>query len=309
MLIKASKMHSIRERTDLYSLRLFLAVVDLGSIAEAGRRNFIAPTAVTKRVQELEEAFGVQLLVRGSKGVSATAAGQALARHVRAMSNLDERMRSELNDYAAGVRGHVKLFANPSALVQHLADEIQHFIHTYPDIRVDLVEALSEQVVHAVRDGNADLGVFAAPVPLPAEIEVYPYRQDHLVAVVPQTHELASRHQVEFVELLQYPMIAVHGASSLAALLASASVSEIKPTFRVATNEVARWLVSKGLGITVLPEGLVAPYKNCLNVVGVPIKDAFATRHIMLCVRSVESLSASARTMFDALKQAGELTG
>jgi DNA-binding transcriptional LysR family regulator len=300
-------MHRELERINLLSLRLFLAVVELGSIAEVGRQHFIAPTAITKRMQELEEEFGVQLLSRSSRGVSPTSAGEALARHIRNMSGLSERMRTEMTEYAEGARGHVRLIANSSALIEHLALEVAEFMALHPGIRIDLLEALSDQVVRAVRDGNADLGIFAPPVHMPLELEMYPYRQDQLVALVPADHPLARRTTVAFAELLRHPMIGVHGASSLSALLAQAAGGEIAHSFRVSSNDVARWMVSKGLGITVLTEAMVVPYEECLKIRSVRISDTWATRTQMLCVRDSAVLSGSALAMFNALRQTAGL--
>jgi len=289
------------ERLDLLSLRLFLSVVELGSLAEVGRQHFIASTAVTKRMQELEDEFGVQLLYRTPKGVSPTPAGTALARHVRNMNNLAERMRIEMTEYAEGVRGHVRLIANASALVEYLTDEIAQFIGLQPEIHIDLREATSEQVVRAVHDGNADLGIFAPPVAMPAELEVYPYALDHLVAAVPAHHPLASRTSVDYSELQKHAIIGVDHASSLSVLLAQEARGETTPGFRVFSNDVARWMVSKGLGITVLPEGLVTPYEAGLQIRAIRIHDAWATRTLMLCVRDSAQMPAAVRAMFEAL--------
>ena len=182
---KTGNMNSSLERTNFLSLQLFLAIVEKGSIAEAARQSFIAPTAVTKRMQELEDDFGVTLLVRTSKGVLPTAAGSALAQHVRAMTNLSERMHTEMKDYAEGARGHVRLVANASALVENLAEEVARYMSSHPNIRIDLEAAHSGDVIRAVRDGNADIGVFAPPAIADSGLDVRQYRRDRLAVAVP----------------------------------------------------------------------------------------------------------------------------
>lgn len=291
------------DRPNLFSLRLFLAVVDLGSIAEAARTHFIAPTAVTKRMQELEEELGVQLLYRTPKGVTPTPAGLALARHGRNMSGLAERMRTEMTEYAEGTRGHVRLIANASSLIEYLAGEIVQFMAVHPGIQIDLQEARSVQVVRAVRDGHADLGIFAPPVALAPELEVFNYHNDRLVAVVPAGHVLAGRSEVGFAELQQHHFIGVHGGSALAALLEHEFPGGVSHKFRVDSNDVARWMVSKGLGVSILPHGLVRPFEGSLGIVGISLCDAWATRQLMLCVRDSQSLTAAPLAMLEALRQ------
>lgn len=289
------------ERPNLLSLRLFLAAVELGSIAEVGRRHFIAPTAVTKRMHELETELGVELLYRTSKGVSPTAAGVALARHARAMSGLAERMRTEMAEYAHGARGHLRLVANPSSLVEYVAEEIRRFMLAYPGVEVDLREARSEEVVRAVRDGTADLGIYSPPVANLADVEVYPYRSDRLLAAVPAGHVLADRTSVAFSELQQHAFIGVGTNTSLAALLAQATDGAVGHTFQVGSAEVARWMVSKGLGVSILAEGQIVPYEAVLGIRAIALTDSWAHRQLLLCVRDSQTLPAAPRAMFAAL--------
>jgi DNA-binding transcriptional LysR family regulator len=294
-------MNPYIERPNLMSLRLFLAAVELGSIAEVGRRHFIAPTAVTKRMHELETELGVELLYRTSKGVSPTAAGVALARHARAMSGLAERMRTEMAQYAHGARGHLRLVANSSSLVEYVAEEISRFIQAYPGVEVDLREARSDEVVRAVRDGTADLGIYTPPVTNVADVEVYPYRSDRLLAVVPAGHVFADRTSIAFSELQQHPFIGVGTNTSLAALLAQETAGALGHTFRVNSAEVARWMVSKGLGVSILPEGQIVPYEAALDVRAIALTDSWAHRQLLLCVRDSKTLPAAPRAMFEAL--------
>ena len=293
-------MNSSLERTNFLSLRLFLAVVERGSIADAARHSFIAPTAVTKRIQELEDSLGVQLLVRTSKGVLPTDAGRALAQHVRAMVDLSDRMHSEMKDYAKGVRGHVRLIANASALVEYLAGDVAGYMQSNPGIRIDIKEALSDEVVRAVRDGTADLGVFALPAAVGAGMEVYAYREDRLAVAVPCGHPLAQRDSVTFDELRGFPFIGVRGASSLSSLIAQASAGAA-PSFRGTSNDVARLMVGKGLGITILPEGMIVPFAAALGLRSVAISEPWARRSLQLCVREAAALSTAARAFFDSL--------
>lgn len=287
------------EHTNFLSLRLFLAIVDRGSIAEAARHTFIAPTAITKRIQELEQVLGVSLFVRSTKGVLPTDAGRALAKHVRALEDLLERMRMEMKDYAEGARGHVRLIANASALVEFLADEVAAFAERYPDIRVDIEEAHSEEVVRSVRDGNADFGVFAPPVVLGTGVTSHPFRDDELAVAVPSDHALATRQSVGSDDLRDLAVIGVHGASSLAAVVSQALGT---PRLRVASNDVARWLVSKRLGVTILPAGLIVPFEGALGIKAVPIHEAWARRSLQLCVRTDDVLSVAARALLAALR-------
>ena len=150
-------------RLDLTSLQLFVAVCELGSIGKAAEREFIAASAVSKRLADLETAVDTQLLYRHSRGVTLTPAGESLLHHARAVLFGLEKMQGELSEYAKGVRGHVRVHANISAIVQFLPEDLGAFARAQPEVKIDLEEHLSHQVIHAVREGAADIGICHAP--------------------------------------------------------------------------------------------------------------------------------------------------
>jgi DNA-binding transcriptional LysR family regulator len=121
-----SSERSFARRIDLTSLQLFVAVCELGSIGRAAEREFIAASAVSKRLSDLE-AVDTQLLYRHSRGVRLTPAGESLLHHARTVLYGLERMQGELSEYADGVRGHVRMHANISAIVQFLPEDLGAF--------------------------------------------------------------------------------------------------------------------------------------------------------------------------------------
>ena len=95
-------------RIDLTSLQLFVAVCELGSIGRAAEREFIAASAISKRLSDLEATLGTTLLYRHARGVDLTPAGESLLHHARSVLYSLEKMQGELSEYADGVRGHVR---------------------------------------------------------------------------------------------------------------------------------------------------------------------------------------------------------
>src|SRR5450830_1550436 len=106
--------HSMR--LDPISLKLFISVLEEGTIAAAAEREHIAAAAVSKRMSEIEAQLGTQLLVRTNKGISATAAGLALSTMARRVLHELDEISVQMQEYASGVRGHVRVFANISAI-------------------------------------------------------------------------------------------------------------------------------------------------------------------------------------------------
>jgi DNA-binding transcriptional LysR family regulator len=195
-------------RLDLVSLSLFSLIVRTGSISKGAELAHLAVGAASKRITDLEAAVGAELFERHSRGVTLTVAGQALQRHAqRILADVDQ-LAADLSDYAAGVVGVVRLWANTSAVTQFLPADIAAFVSANPGIRIELDEQNSSEVVLAVLDGRADLGIFADRTP-PLGLHTAAYRQDRLVLVVPKSHPLAARKAIDFVDATEFDFVSL----------------------------------------------------------------------------------------------------
>src|SRR5690349_771090 len=96
---------------DLKSLRLLVAVCDHANIKAAAAHEHIEPSAVSKRMAQLEQQLGTQLLVRGRRGVEPTPAGLALVEHARSILFTAERIHADVASFNRGIKGHVRLVA------------------------------------------------------------------------------------------------------------------------------------------------------------------------------------------------------
>lgn len=284
-------------RLDLVSLDLFLSVADEGSIAQAAERRNIAPSAVSRRLQELELLLDAPLIQRHARGVKLTAAGEALQRHARSVFGVLSRMHDELAEHAKGVRGHVRIATNPSALIEFLPEQLMRFTTSYPGVRIELLELVSPEIVQSVRDGMSDIGILAASVAAEG-LETLPYREDRLQAVMPADHRLAEARALHFHELLAYPQVGLKEGSSIQAILlkAAAEAGEaIDLRVRVSSFDALRRLVQAGLGIGVLPEACIRPYEGSMRLKGVRLLDPWARRVLKVCVREIATLPVPAR--------------
>ncbi|MEF7616998.1 LysR substrate-binding domain-containing protein [Aquincola sp. MAHUQ-54] len=292
-------------RHDLVTLRIFVTVAECGNLTRAAAREHLAVSAISKRIAELEALVGTPLLQRYHRGVGLTPAGQALLQHARQMLQLIDRMDLELGEFVAGAKGHVHVHAVASALIQHLPDEIESFLTRYPGVRISLEERTGKAVVLAVADGSAEVGVVADPTPVYGLSSV-PYRSDRLAIGVPTGHPLARRKSIRFAQALDYAFVGPHGDSSLAVLMAEAAAACGKPLeqrVQASSFEAMCRLVETRLGITMLPEGVLAPYaaQGRIRIVG--LKEPWAQRQMHLVVRDPRQLSHIARTLIEHLQR------
>jgi DNA-binding transcriptional LysR family regulator len=293
---------------DLQSLRLFIVAAELGSLTRAAEHTNMTLSAVSKRIADLEQSTGCALFVRQPRGVELTAAGKGLLVHARHVVERVNRMANEMSDYAAGVRGHVRMWANTSAIVQFLPRDVRMFLSDNPSVKISLEERLSGEIVAAVTSGDADIGIFADNVPAP-DIEKALYRQDKLILLVPNKHPLAAHRRVSFVDTLDYEYVGLNeGSSLLARLLAAAIAAErtLKVRIQVSSFDGICRMIEQGLGIGVLPEAAVRNEILAAGLRAVQLVDDWALRTLWIGARSVAALSPEASRLFNFMSGRAE---
>jgi DNA-binding transcriptional LysR family regulator len=302
MSIKSSERNFAR-RIDLTSLQLFVAVCELGSIGKAAEREFIAASAVSKRLSDLEMTLDTSLLYRHARGVDLTPAGESLLHHARSVLFSLERMQGELSEYADGVRGHVRVHASISAIVQFLPEDLGDFIRHHAEIKIDLEEHLSTEVVRAVQEGAADLGVCNTANGTGA-LQTLPYRRDRLVLVVPKGHVLLAQGAVHYEAALDHDQVGLHSNSSiyLAMRQAAAAVGRtIRLRIHVTGLDAMCRMIHNGLGVGVMPQRAFDLMHGVGELESMELLDAWAERRIDLVARDFSTLPVTARLLVDHL--------
>ena len=298
-------------RFNLTTLRLFVSAVQEGSIMAAAARHNVATSAVSRRFSDMEHHLGAPVLYRSRGGVSPTPAGEALCRHAINLLRLSDRMEAELSEFGAGVRGHVRVAANTSCVTQFLPGELAAFLEENPEIHIDLTEGVSADIVQDVADGHADIGLFSEASDHDG-LETFPYRTDHLMVLMPAGHPLDRGGDLEFKNVLGYPVVGLQTGSSLHARVQEAAREAggtLDCRLQVTSFDGLRSMVEEGLGIGFLPKGAVLPYVSD-RLAAHGLKDAWARRQLLLGVREVQALPAVAQklmrhlTLFDQVAAA-----
>jgi DNA-binding transcriptional LysR family regulator len=291
------------QHLDHLTLHLFILVCEEGTIARASERGFIAPSAVSKRISDLEARFGTLLLSRSKRGVEPTPAGLALLRHARSLTRAMERLDSELGEYAEGARGHVRVLANISSIMEFLPEELCDFMLEHPGIQTDIEERFSPDVVRGVAEGNADLGICRRSMAV-GDLEFVPYRRDHLAVVVGSNHFLANRTRIAFAETLAFDHLGLSAFATLNNFMrneATRDGHELRFRSYVSSFDAAFRLVQFGLGLAVFPLEAVARYASLFDLRIIPLTDDWALGEFVICVRDRDALSLSARRLLDHL--------
>jgi DNA-binding transcriptional LysR family regulator len=288
---------------DLASLEILVAAVEEKSLSRAAERVHLVTSAASKRISELERRLGTILLLRHGRGVEPTPAGAVLYQQAKVILRTVAQARDSLAAYSSGGVPSIRLVANSSAVLQFLPREISSFARKMPAARVDLLEAFSYDVPRMVADGQADIGIYHAEHPASGVVS-RPYRRDRIALVVPVGHPLSGRKSLRFNDALDYDFLGNFPRHSLEEFLTLAGASITRPVrvrAQVSNPEARCAMVREGLGLAVMPEGIASNYVGRMGLVVVPLSDAWAERHLFVCVRDPQALSPQVKALLDHL--------
>lgn len=292
-------------RFDLTDLRLFVNIVEAGTITGGAAQTHMTLASASQRVLAMEDELGTPLLLRAKQGVTPTEAGRTLVHHARLVLEQMERMRGELGEYGAGLQGHVRLLCNTSAMTEHLPAALSSFLSSHPRLSVDLEEQQSADIVDAVRAGHCDIGIVSDAVDV-AGLQCFAFRPDDLVVVVPSGHSLARRRRLTLAELLDFEFVGLAAGSPLQEHVAQHARrlgKRLSYRVRVGSFEALCRMVEQGIGIGIVPKAAAERCSASMKIASAALTDPWAARHLLACVRNADALPLHARRMLDHLLQ------
>ena len=296
-------------RFDLTDLKLFVHIAESGSITAGARLAHLALPSASARIRGMEEALSVPLLHRGRRGAEPTEAGRTLLHHARAIARQVDDMRADLAEFASGLKGQVRLLCNTSAMTEFLPDALAAFLAVHPQLSIDLEERLSRDIVQAVADGAADIGIVTDAVDS-AALQTFAFRDDPLVLVMARDHPLARRlgkkRGVAFADALVHDFIGLAGDSALqqyAAEQASRLGLRLHCKIRLRSFEAMCRMAASGAGLALLPQAAAVRNSGGEHLRIVKLNDGWADRKLLICVRDHDALPAYARELVAALRR------
>ncbi len=303
-LLATTRMISLN-RFDLVTLRLYVAVVDAGSLTAGAERFGISLAAASTRIAELERHCAAPLLMRSKRGVQPTPAGQTLHRHAIEVVARLEQLALAMDDFQRGAAGHLRLWANTSAFAGFLPRLLATYSAAHPGVAIDLEDALSEDAARAVASGAAELAVIGENTPVEGLCTLV-CDTDELALLVPEDHALAGAATVTLASALAYDFITLNRATSLVRQVAAAAEAAHRPLkirIQVRSFDAMCHMVAAGLGVAILPRAAAAPHVVGMRLRLVPLEGMQTRRRLLLAMRDRESLSAAALALLHMVER------
>lgn len=292
-------------RLDLFSLKLFVDIVELRSIGKGAAKNCIAISAASKRVADLEHALGAQLLHRQSRGVVTTEAGDTLYKGTTETLSRLQQVAAAVSEQAQGRKRPVRVCSNLTSLVDQLPAALKAFAAEHPDIRVELEEQTTASTLQSVSRGDADIGIVAPIVPYPGNLASFRFQVMRHVLAVPPGHPLDGRDAVRFDVAAEHDFVGLEadgGWDQLLRKVAEERECDFRVPVRVNSFDGLCRMVASGLGVAIVPAPIAARYAASDELRVLRLDEPWADMPLDVCSRADADTSCSARLLLAHLR-------
>ncbi|MFD8385307.1 LysR family transcriptional regulator [Streptomyces sp. NPDC059679] len=244
---------------ELRQLEYFVTVVEEANFTRAAERLHVAQPGVSAQIKRLEHELGQELLDRSGRSVRPTEVGAAVLPYARAALSAVSGVRLAVEELTGLVRGHVAIGTVTSHNVD-LPTLLAEFHEDHPAVEITLTTDSSDGLVDALRGGRLDAAIIAYGTTPPPGLALHVVTQDTIVAAVSRDHELAKRSTIPLDALRDRVLIALPRGAGIRSLLDEAcAAAGFTPhiAFEAGTPAVLAELAARGLGIAIVPSGVV----------------------------------------------------
>ena len=248
---------------DLRKLTYFVEIVKEQSFSHSAQKLYVSQPMLSKAIHQLESEFGVQLIKRSSKTFQITEAGKLIYQQCTKILNDCYELEHILDDSNNLLRGSVSISIPLEIVSLYFIPLFIDIQNKYPEIHIDLYEAGSHTVVNSLTRDMIDIGVVMLPVPT-HDIDVYQIIDDQCALMVSADHPLASKKQVDILELEHEKFLLFNRRFVLNDMVRQACYSRrFSPNimFQSSNTSIILGMVEKNQGITIMP-GPTFPQSN-----------------------------------------------
>jgi len=287
---------------DFTDLRLFVILANTKNLTRAAERSNLSLSAASARIKNLEDNIGSKLVYRHNSGVTLTPQGETFLHHARQILQQCESLNGDMQEYSLGMKGHVRLFANGNSSAAFLPSVLRRFLLKNPLVSIDLQERVSQDIVEAVINGVADIGIISSGIHT-GDLEVLSYLPDPIVVVTSPRHPLATRHSMEFEEALDYDFVALPGTRQVDAFLRQDPGRNKRIRIRVQSGsyEAVCSMIAADIGIGVMPRSAAERHARSLSLKIIPLNNDWTACDVKICARSFSLLPKVARDLVDIM--------
>jgi DNA-binding transcriptional LysR family regulator len=289
---------------DLTTLRLFIAVCDSRSIARIAERERLDASAITRRINKLENQAGKKLIKRIRNGVEPTSEGLQFCELSRAFVRDAARLSETLALLQKSNSARLLIATTSHAVAGPLPDDLSQFmsLSDAENLSVAVQEMSSSEVIQVVRDGRCAIGIYWDYVETTG-LQTAHYYSDAFCCVVAAEHPLAGATHVSYNDVSKHKIIGMRTtrqAEAYVSRVGAIDAPKARYIVETSTHESALRLVAKNAGVFITSMSVFESYKHCWNLAAIPISNLFPLQ-FRLVFRNPESLPQSGQNLIKHL--------
>ncbi|WP_249870776.1 LysR family transcriptional regulator [Oceanobacillus saliphilus] len=286
-------------------LSYVIMIANEKSFSKAALKLHIAQPSLSYQIIKLEKELGIDLFIRGRRGVQLTYAGKSFVK--RAMEILDQfkQLRDEMVDIANMKNGQLSIGSLSITGAILLPDAISIFKREYPGIDILLIEDNLKNLESLLSYGEIEISLLSMPF-INNEIEKEIIMEEEILLAVPSSHPLSRLKEVNLSMFKDESFILLKEGTSFRAkteLIFQEAGFNPSVIFESINIYTCHSLASSGIGITFIPEMALREFNKNENIVYLPIQNSKnSTREVVIAYKSDRYLSKAARSFIDIVK-------
>ena len=237
----------------LRHMKIFEAVFRHSNITKAAEELHLAQPSVSVAVRELEEYYGICLFERLGRRIVPTELGKEFYGYALHIVSLFDEMEQKIRNWDA--LGVIRIGASITIGTHILPPLLKQYQALYPELRTEVTIGKSAVIEQHILENKIDIGLIENQSEHP-DINVLPFMEDYMQAVVAPDHPLAGCSQVTLEQLAQYPFLMREKGSAGREILDACFALEqitVHPLWESASTQAIVRGVAEGLGVAVLP--------------------------------------------------------
>lgn len=279
-------------RLDFFDLRLFLNIVETGSLTKGAERSAISLQAASERIKKLEQQFSVSLFTRHATGVKLTLAGQVFNQQAQILIQQSHQLEYAMLPFSQGQNNTMTLWCNSSAQSEYLPLILPSYMLENPHLQIELQEAESNDIIQALTKGTAQLGLISSFFEANS-LQTLDFADDPLVLICPPQHPLTHTTNLTLSQTLGYAFVGLmqyHSLQQSIETQAKLLACSIQYRLRLPNFGAIAQVVANGVGIAIMPKRAAQRLQQLYTFQQVELIGAWANRKLLLAAQNFDAL-------------------
>jgi DNA-binding transcriptional LysR family regulator len=285
------------------NFKIFADLVETKSFSKSAKLNSITQSAVSQQARAMERHFKALLVDRSQKQFQLTREGQRVYESAKEVLHAYEMLLSELQEMKKVVSGTIRISTIYSIGLHELPPYIKRFLHDFPSVNVRIEYRRSNLVYEDILHNSVDFGLVAFPNKV-RQIEVLPFRDDHLIVICHPQHPLAKRGEVAVTDLAGQKFIGFDPdipTRKAVDQIFRENQLQIEPVMEFDNIETVKRAVEIDHGIAIVPQATVVQEANQGTLAVLRFKGREFTRPLAILHRKGRVLTPAMKKFIETL--------